>query len=184
MSLRCDEAHPFPEAERLDHRVQRRQLRFAPWPARAADEDQLGFRDGADQEVERLEGDIRPLQGLDAPHEQQQGAVTGKAERPARVAPVAGREEGVIHPERHDLDTGLVSPVQVHQLIDLDRARGEQRVGAPDDLRLGSRRRPGSALSTSSGLASALTWSNVWNVETSGSSRRCLMAWPASPDSQ
>ena len=31
---------------------------------------------------------------------------------------------------------------------------------------------------------SALTRARVWNVDTSGRSRRCLMAWPASPDSQ
>ena len=31
---------------------------------------------------------------------------------------------------------------------------------------------------------SAFTRANVWNVMTSGRSSSCLMAWPATPDSQ
>ena len=46
-----------------------------------------------------------------------------------------------------------------------------------------ARRAPADA-STSSGLAMAFTRSRVWNVEMSGRSSRCLMACPASPESQ
>ena len=47
-----------------------------------------------------------------------------------------------------------------------------------------SARRWGASASTSSGLASALTRSSVWNVQTSGMFIRCLMVCPARPLSQ
>ena len=47
-----------------------------------------------------------------------------------------------------------------------------------------SARRWGASASTSSGLASALTRSRVWKVETSGRLSWCLIMWPATPLSQ
>ena len=47
-----------------------------------------------------------------------------------------------------------------------------------------SARRCGMSASTSSGIDSAFTRSNVWNVQTSGRPSSCLMAWPERPDSQ
>ena len=47
-----------------------------------------------------------------------------------------------------------------------------------------SARRWEESASTSSGLASALTRSRVWNVDTSGRLSWCLMVWPAIPLSQ
>ena len=47
-----------------------------------------------------------------------------------------------------------------------------------------SARRCGMSAWTSSGTASALTRSSVWNVHTSGSSSSCLITWPDNPDSQ
>ena len=47
-----------------------------------------------------------------------------------------------------------------------------------------SARRWGASASTSSGLASALTRSRVWKVETRGRFNWCLIRWPATPLSQ
>ena len=74
-----------------------------------------------------MTGDVRALERLDPPDEQEQGAVAGEAERPSGVGPVAGREEGVVHPERDDLDAVRVGPVELDELVDLDGARGQQR---------------------------------------------------------
>jgi len=45
----------------------------------------------------------------------------------------------MVDTERDDLDPFPVCPIELHELVDLDRTRGEQSVRATDDLRLGSR---------------------------------------------
>ena len=122
MTLRCDEAHPFPRPSASTSACNVASSASPLGPLGPPTTTSWASGMDRDQKVEGREGDIRPLQRLDAPDEQQQGAVTGKAERPSRVGTVAGREESVVDPERHDLDPVRVGPVQLDQLIDLDRS--------------------------------------------------------------
>ena len=75
----------------------------------------------------------------------------------------------MVDPERDDLDPFTICTVELHELVDLNRARGEQSIRAAYDLRLGPRPPARFGLSTSSGLASAFTRSRVWNVDTAAS---------------
>ena len=93
----------------------------------------------ARDEREGLHDHVRALEGLDPAHEQKQRPVAAKTERLAGVAALAWREEGVVHPEGDDLDPARVRPVELDELVHLDGARGEERVGTADDLRLGPR---------------------------------------------
>ena len=45
----------------------------------------------------------------------------------------------MVNAERDDLDPSRIGAVQLHELVDLDRARGQEGVRAADDLRLGPR---------------------------------------------
>ena len=59
------------------------------------------------------------------------------AQRGAGAGAVAGREEGVVDAGRHELDAARVGAVEAHELVGLGPARGEDGVGAADDLGLG-----------------------------------------------
>ena len=138
----------------------------------------------AAQRGQGAHGHRHPLERLDPADEQQQRPVLGQGQRPSGLAPVAGTEEGVVDAGGHDADPGRVGAVQLGDLGRLDRARAstvsEHRMMAAS----ASARRWGASASTSSGLASALTRSRVWKVDTSGRFSWCLIRWPAMPLSQ
>ena len=58
-------------------------------------------------------------------------------ERPAGLAPLPRGEEGVVDARRHDGDPARVGAVEGHDLLGLDRAGGQHRIGAGDDHGLG-----------------------------------------------
>ena len=86
---------------------------------------------------QRLDGDVRALERLDAAHEQQQAPVLGQPEGTAGLGAVARAEEGVVHARRHDADAARFAAVERCDLVGLDRARRQHGVGALDDVRLG-----------------------------------------------
>ena len=87
---------------------------------------------------QRADGDVETLERLDAADEQQhRRSVEPVPERRAGPEAVAGREEGVDHAGRDDLDAVGRRAVERHELLRLGRARRGDRVGAIHDLGLG-----------------------------------------------
>ena len=103
MALGRNEANAAVESELADEGVQPAQLGLSSRSAGAPDHDEDGIAPGLEA-GERLHGDARSFQRLDAPGEQQDGPTLGKAQRPAGLGAIAGREEGVVHTRGHDLD--------------------------------------------------------------------------------
>ena len=81
--LRLDEVHTIAEAEFVDERPDAHGLVAAGIAARPADDHELGIR--SSQLGQRTHGHVRTFQRLDAPDEQQQGAI--EVEPGARRAP-------------------------------------------------------------------------------------------------
>ena len=87
----------------------------------------------------------------------------------ARLGAVARGEERVLDAERHDVHARGVGVVEAHELLGLDLATREHRVGAGEDRRL----LEGAVLGL--GLeVSAFTRSRVWKVMMSGMFSSCF----------
>ena len=132
--------HSVAHASGVRHVGERAQRLLPVWPAGAADDDEVVVRLGAvgtgAQLGKRLDGDVRALEGLDAPDEQHQTPVLGQPEGPAGLGTVARPEEGVVDARRDDADAAGVAAVERGDLVGLDRARRQHGVGALDDVRL------------------------------------------------
>src|SRR5205814_7239073 len=97
--------------------------------ARSTDDEQLGVR--VFDFGQRGDGHVDTLEWLDPADEQQYGtAVVVQAEGALRAATVAGREERVDYPGRHELDALRRHAVQALQLLGLGGARCRDRVRA------------------------------------------------------
>ena len=106
--------------------------------AGAADDDERGV--GPAERGQRAHGDVEALQRLDAPDEQEHGAVAEVevVQRGAGAVAGAGREEGVVDAGRDELDAAAVGAVEALELVGLGLAGGEDGVGAADHVGLGA----------------------------------------------
>ncbi len=85
-------------------------LGLAVGPAGPAHHDQQGVGVAAPHLGEGTDGDVEGLQRLDAPDEQQRGPARLEPQGGAGADRVAGREEGVEHAGRHQLDAAGSAP--------------------------------------------------------------------------
>ena len=97
----------------------------------------VGLAPGLEQLGQGLDGHVGALERLDPPDEQEEATIERQAEGAAGLGPVAGAEERVVDPGRHDADARRLAAVERRDLLGLDRARGQDRIGAVDDGRLG-----------------------------------------------
>src|SRR5579884_139119 len=139
MALRRHEANLVVDAQRAGDVAEMRELAVAVRAARTAhDEEQRAW---VVERGERLDREVRTLQRLDAPDEQEHPPVTD-AERVARtraVGVVAGREQLVVDAGRDDLHALGVRGVEVDELVALLDSRRAQQVAAADHLLLDAR---------------------------------------------
>ena len=134
MGLRVDEA----DTRRLRPSSSTRRVHARELAARRRDHS-VRRRPERDLGVELGEAphrEVGALQRLDAPGEQHDVAVDGQAELRRGLAPVAGREHGVVDAGRHDLDAVGIGAVERDQLRALLGGRRDHQVGAGDDLGL------------------------------------------------
>ena len=136
---------PPGEAQLVDQAVDPAQLGLAVGTAGPADHDQAGV--GVGQLGQGADGDVGPLERLDAADEEQQGSArrgrvgAGDGHVDADGGPgrllVAGGEQAVVDARRHDLDAlgdGVVEALQLGRLV---VGQGQDGVGAADDVGLG-----------------------------------------------
>ena len=145
MRLWPDHGHSFAEAVASDEFSRLGELFMAPWPAGAADDNEVGppAAPGSPgsagpprEEGESFHRDHEALQRLDASYEKYDRDVRGKTDGPPSLCLVTGAEEGMVDSGSDDLDPGRVGPVQSDKLGRLDAARGQDRVRATHGGRL------------------------------------------------
>ena len=133
MALGSDEAHVIDDPSLAHPLVQARQG-GGPFGSRGpADDGQTGVAAPASLGDQGLEGQVHPLEGLEAADEEQHGLVDVAPEGLARRALVARGEEGVLHAQGHHVHPRGVGVVVLDELGGLDVAAGEHRVGAGED---------------------------------------------------
>ena len=138
MGLGRHEVHPLGQAELVHQRGHLLHLGIAVEPAGPTHHDERGVR--STEGGQRPDGDIDALEGLDPADEQQHRRIahlTTQIDRAPGAHPIAGREEGVLHPGRHDLDATRGVAVVATELALLLGAAHADGVGAADDLHLG-----------------------------------------------
>jgi hypothetical protein len=128
--------HAIVEPEFVDECVGPHRLDVALGSAGSADDDEAGTR--VAERGKRPDRHVGALERLDAPDEQQQRSVDVEAERTAGPRLVAGREERVLDAWSDDLEAALRFAVVEAELIGLLLAAHADRVGAVDDLGLGT----------------------------------------------
>ena len=122
----------------VDQTVYFRQLLLAVRTARTTEDHQHGRRQAVGPQFgQGVNGHGQPLEGLDAPGEEDDGIPGRQPDRPAGLGPGARAEKGVVHAGRHDGDPFRSGPVEVDELLGLHRTGGHHGVGATDDLRFG-----------------------------------------------
>ena len=127
------------QVEAIDQLVQPPHLGLPVGAAGTADDHQGGVLLG--QVGQGADGDIGPLEGLDPPDEQEQRPVVAEIEAESEGGPglglVAGGEQAVVDAGGDDLDAfgdGVVEALELGRLV---VGKGQDGIGAADDLGLG-----------------------------------------------
>ena len=82
---------------------------------------------------QRLEGEVHPLERLESTDEEQHGSVRVEPERPSGLGPVARGEERVLHARGARRARARARRCSSDELLRLDVATREHRVGAGED---------------------------------------------------